>query len=76
MASNNGGGNASTANSSDAAAGGANNFIGALISLISKSDIRYQGFLASIDSVQATIALEKGEDQEQFAVLHQEFILN
>ena len=34
-------------------------FIGALISLISKSDIRYQGLLASINPEQATIALEK-----------------
>jgi protein LSM14 len=40
-------------------AGGASNFIGSLISLISKSDIRYQGFLAQIDAEQATIALEK-----------------
>lgn len=44
-----------------AAGGGASNFIGSLISLISRSDIRYQGFLASIDAGQATIALEKGE---------------
>jgi protein LSM14 len=43
------------------AAGGVSSFIGALISLVSRSDIRYQGFLASIDSAQATIALEKGE---------------
>jgi protein LSM14 len=42
-------------------AGGASSFIGALISLLSRSDIRYQGFLNSIDSAQATIALEKGE---------------
>lgn len=34
-------------------------YIGALISLISKSDIRYQGLLASINPEQATIALEK-----------------
>lgn len=33
-------------------------FIGALISLISKSDIRYQGLLASINPNEATIALE------------------
>lgn len=44
-----------------AGAAGASTFIGALISLVSRSDIRYQGFLASIDSAQATIALEKGE---------------
>lgn len=40
-------------------ASGASSFIGALISLISRSDIRYQGFLATIDAEQATIALEK-----------------
>lgn len=34
-------------------------YIGALISLISKSDIRYQGLLASINPNEATIALEK-----------------
>lgn len=34
-------------------------FIGALISLVSKSDIRYQGLLASINPDQATIALER-----------------
>jgi protein LSM14 len=43
---------------------GASSFIGALISLLSRSDIRYQGFLNSIDSAQATIALEKGESDE------------
>lgn len=45
--------------------GGPGDFIGALISLISKSDIRYQGFLAQIDPVAATIALEMGECQER-----------
>ncbi|SPO31288.1 related to SCD6 - protein may bind RNA and have a role in RNA processing [Ustilago trichophora] len=34
-------------------------YIGALISLISKSDIRYQGLLASINPNEATIALEQ-----------------
>ncbi|KAJ9475500.1 Protein SCD6 [Pseudozyma hubeiensis] len=34
-------------------------YIGALISLVSKSDIRYQGLLASINPNEATIALEK-----------------
>lgn len=48
-----------------AAGGGASSFIGALISLLSRSDIRYQGFLNSIDSAQATIALEKGETRKR-----------
>lgn len=34
-------------------------YIGALISLVSKSDIRYQGLLASINPNEATIALER-----------------
>lgn len=33
-------------------------FIGALISLTSQSNIRYQGVLASIDPAQATLSLE------------------
>lgn len=36
-------------------------FVGALISLISKSDIRYQGILSSIDPDKATISLEQGQ---------------
>lgn len=35
-------------------------FIGALISLTSKSNMRYQGVLSNIDAAQATLALEKG----------------
>ncbi|KAK0550767.1 hypothetical protein OC846_003534 [Tilletia horrida] len=42
-----------------AATGGAGHLIGALISLISRSDIRYQGLLAQVDPAQATISLEK-----------------
>ncbi|KDN38708.1 hypothetical protein K437DRAFT_259315 [Tilletiaria anomala UBC 951] len=41
------------------AAAGPAQFIGALISLISKSDIRYQGILAQIDPAAATISLEQ-----------------
>lgn len=41
--------------------GGTADYIGALISLVSRSDIRYQGFLAQINAEQATVALEKGE---------------
>jgi protein LSM14 len=49
------------ANASGGGGGGPADFIGALISLVSKSDIRYQGLLAQIDPVKATIALEQGE---------------
>lgn len=35
-------------------------FIGALISLTSRSNMRYQGVLSNIDATQATLALEKG----------------
>lgn len=35
-------------------------FIGALISLTSRSNMRYQGVLSNIDAAQATLALEKG----------------
>ena len=35
-------------------------FIGALISLTSHSNIRYQGILSNIDAAQATLSLEKG----------------
>lgn len=45
--------------SATGAAGGPGEFIGALISLVSRSDVRYQGFLAQIDPVEATIALEQ-----------------
>ncbi|WFD00444.1 hypothetical protein MYAM1_003193 [Malassezia yamatoensis] len=34
-------------------------FLGALISLTSRSNVRYQGVLSSIDAAQATLALEK-----------------
>lgn len=54
------GGSSAPTPGSNVASGGAGQFIGALISLISRSDIRYQGFLASIDAGQATIALERG----------------
>lgn len=54
-------------NGSGGGGGGPSDFIGALISLISRADIRYQGFLASIDPVQATIALEKGEFKYVYA---------
>ncbi|KAM0747192.1 hypothetical protein T439DRAFT_383346 [Meredithblackwellia eburnea MCA 4105] len=37
----------------------AQQYIGALISLISKSDIRYQGILHSINPAEATVSLEK-----------------
>lgn len=47
--------------SAPAGGGGTADFIGALISLVSRSDIRYQGFLAQINAEQATVALEKGE---------------
>lgn len=39
----------------------ATEYLGSTISLISKSDIRYQGVLHSIDPVEATVSLEKGE---------------
>lgn len=51
------------AGGAEAAAGAPGEFIGALISLISRSDVRYQGFLAQIDPVAATIALEQGEQK-------------
>jgi len=35
-------------------------FIGALISLTSHSNIRYQGILSNIDAAQATLSLENG----------------
>lgn len=35
-------------------------FLGALISLTSRSNIRYQGVLAHIDPAQATLSLESG----------------
>lgn len=56
-----------------AMSGGPSDFIGALISLISRADIRYQGFLASIDPVQATIALEKGQSCSLLIVLTPSF---
>lgn len=55
-------GNAAPA-SAPGGGGGTADFIGALISLVSRSDIRYQGFLAQINAEQATVALEKGEFQ-------------
>jgi hypothetical protein len=36
-------------------------FIGALISLVSKAGVRYEGTLYSIDPVKATVALQNGE---------------
>ena len=38
----------------------ASQFIGSKISLISKSEIRYEGILYSLDVVEATISLAKG----------------
>jgi len=35
-------------------------FLGALISLTSHSNIRYQGILSNIDAAHATLSLEKG----------------
>lgn len=35
-------------------------FLGCKISLVSKSEIRYEGTLYTIDSKQGTVALEKG----------------
>lgn len=48
---------------SDGAAGGGNTnqFIGSKISLISKSEIRYEGILYSLDLEEATISLQKGQ---------------
>lgn len=36
-------------------------FIGALISLISKAEVRYEGTLYNIDPVKATVALQNGK---------------
>ena len=38
-------------------------FIGALISLISKAEVRYEGTLYNIDPVKATVALQNGASQ-------------
>lgn len=35
-------------------------FIGALISLTSHSNVRYQGVLSNIDAAQASLSLQKG----------------
>jgi protein LSM14 len=35
-------------------------YIGAKISLISRSEIRYEGILAEVDPVESTIGLEHG----------------
>jgi protein LSM14 len=43
---------------------GAAQYIGSKISLISKSDIRYERILYTIDPVDCTIALAKGEFSE------------
>lgn len=37
-------------------------FLGCKISLISKSEIRYEGILYTIDPKESTIALAKGDD--------------
>ena len=39
---------------------GPGQFLGALISLIAKSEIRYQGILAQIDPAESTVSLEQG----------------
>lgn len=41
--------------------GNTNQFIGSKISLISKSEIRYEGILYALDLQEATISLAKGE---------------
>lgn len=44
----------------DGGGGNTNQFIGSKISLISKSEIRYEGILYSLDLEEATISLQKG----------------
>lgn len=44
-------------------------FFGCKISLISKSEIRYEGILYTIDPKESTIALAKGESAHFFVVL-------
>lgn len=41
-------------------------FFGSKISLISKSEIRYEGLLYAIDAKESTIALAKGNDKVGF----------
>ena len=39
-------------------------FIGAVISLVSKAEVRYEGTLYNIDPVKATVALQNGGEQK------------